>query len=449
MRRIVAASALLALLVTADAARALPDGGRVTISPGVSYMLYSERANADDGLFYGGGFGLMINRNWGFEGLLGYNSTSHDFDGPEGGVLAGTDTDVRYLGFDVRYHLFPQRRIHPYLSLGWASFHYDPDGTGNQETFQGYEGAIGLMMKLRETETQRVSLRLEARNVYTEFGDPIIPEDQYGSNFMLSGMLQVEFGEDWHKDTDGDGVMDRIDDCPDTAPRVIVDARGCPIDSDEDGIFDGIDECAGTPVGAVVDSLGCPTDSDGDGVFDGIDQCEDTPELAVVDAEGCPIDSDNDGIFDGIDQCPNTPSAVRVDLSGCPTIDSEEERTLYDTGTLALALEFESGEADLRAGASADLRVIANAMRKWPDMRLEIGGHTDDRGAEAANQQLSEERAQTVKDYLVDTFTWISADRLEVVGYGEEKPVADNATEEGRAQNRRVEFVILSGGPQN
>jgi len=230
---------------------------------------------------------------------------------------------------------------------------------------------------------------------------------------------------------------------------VVVDAQGCPIDSDQDGVFDGIDIAPDTPLGAEVDSLGTPIDSDEDGVYDGIDQCV-TPPGAVVDERGCGIDSDGDTVFDGIDQCPGTPSGVPVDRdTGCPRVTSDDEREFYETGLYVLSeIEFESGSAEMQAGGTALLRPVAQWMRKWPNLKIEVGGHTDDRGSLEVNQQLSQERAQTVVDYMVDNFDWISSEQMVAVGYGEEKPIADNATEEGRTQNRRVEFQILEGRPE-
>ena len=446
MRSTVLASLLLVLC--ASSARALPDAERVTIAPGIGYMLQSERANADDGLFYGGGFGLMLGRHWGVEGMLSYGSSHAAFDGPAGGLVEDKSLDLRYIGLDVRYHFFPSYRIHPYVTAGWASLFTDPAGTGNQRNSKGLEAGAGVMVRLREGRFHRVSARFDVRDVWVEFGEPLINSDESGHNFLVSAMLQFEYGDDWHKDTDGDGIIDRMDDCPETPLGVVVDARGCPIDSDGDGIFDGPDLCPGTIAGAVVDSVGCPIDSDADGVFDGIDECDNTPVGAHVDERGCPIDTDGDGVWDGLDECMGTPSAVRVDEKGCPVVDSEEEATLYEQGTLVVALEFDSGKAELKPGSHARLRVISEAMRKWPDLQIEIGGHTDNRGSEQNNQRLSLERAEAVQRHLVDTFTWISDARLSAVGYGPAQPIAENDTEEGRAQNRRVEFKLLSGGPR-
>lgn len=440
-----------ALVAPAGPAHALPDGERVTFSPHIGYMFLSERSNADANLYVGGSVGFMFGRHWGIEGTAGYvpGSSLLEFGQiPE--LVPGENVDVRYLSVDLRYEIAHDKAISPYLLAGWHQLRFTPqEKAGAQEAFTGFEAGGGVLWELSETEYYRAQVRLDGRYLLTSFGEPYINEDQSGHSFVTSAGVQVEFGDNWHRDTDGDGIIDRFDNCPDTAPKVIVDAEGCPIDSDGDGVFDGIDISPATPLGAEVDSLGTPLDDDQDGVYNGIDQCP-TPIGAVVDERGCGIDSDGDTVFDGIDQCPGTPSGVPIDrATGCPRVDNDEEREFYRTGLLIMSnLEFESGKADMSAGGTALLRPIANMMRKWPTMVIEVGGHTDDRGSLEANQRISQERAQTVVDYLVENFDWITADRLVAVGYGEEKPIADNATEDGRGLNRRVEFKITGGQPK-
>lgn len=119
-------------------------------------------------------------------------------------------------------------------------------------------------------------------------------------------------------DSDGDGVPDKYDKCPNTPSFIMADANGCPPDEDQDGVGDYLDKCPGTPSGISVDSLGCPADSDHDGVADYLDNCPDTPKKAKVDKQGCPVDTDGDGVFDYLDKCPGTPKGTKVDKEGCP-----------------------------------------------------------------------------------------------------------------------------------
>ncbi len=246
-------------------------------------------------------------------------------------------------------------------------------------------------------------------------------------------------------DTDGDGVLDRDDRCPGTPRGAIVDEFGCPLDSDGDGVYDGIDRCPDTPKGAEVDKKGCPLDSDGDGVYDGLDKCPDTPKGATVDGKGCPSDADGDGVFDGIDRCPNTPKGVEVDAKGCPVETSEKEEEFLDTGMIRESnILFELGKADLKPESKKVLDEIGKVLVQWPDLKIEIGGHTDNQGAEDFNQKLSEQRAAAVFEYLKAEFPKINASNFTTKGYGESAPVASNDTKEGRAKNRRVEFKCLN-----
>jgi len=216
-------------------------------------------------------------------------------------------------------------------------------------------------------------------------------------------------------------------------------------DLDNDGIDDCIDKCAGTPAMATVDEKGCPSDSDGDGVYDGIDKCPDTPKGATVDATGCPMDSDGDGVYDGIDKCPDTPKELAVDEFGCPIKVSETETKFLDTGLISTsAINFKFNKAEVTPESYPVLDEIGEILVKWPELKVEIGGHTDSKGSESYNMKLSGERADAVKAYLVKKFPSLNTGNLTTKGYGEGSPIASNDTEEGRAKNRRVEFKVLN-----
>jgi OOP family OmpA-OmpF porin len=210
-------------------------------------------------------------------------------------------------------------------------------------------------------------------------------------------------------------------------------------DSDGDGVYDDQDDCPGTPRGARVDAHGCPIDSDGDGVYDGLDQCPDTPRGAVVDKNGCPLDSDGDGVYDGLDKCPGTPPNTKVDEYGCP-----ERKAIFEPGKKKLVLEgvnFAIDSAILTVDSYKILDRVVEGLNDWPDVRVEIGGHTDSTGTDAYNLDLSQRRAESVRNYLVKK--GIDPSRLQARGYGETQPVADNGTSAGRAKNRRVELTKL------
>lgn len=240
-------------------------------------------------------------------------------------------------------------------------------------------------------------------------------------------------------DADGDGVVDGVDRCPDTPKGAKVDAEGCPLDSDKDGVYDGLDQCPDTPRGERVNSKGCSEDSDGDGVQDSADKCPNTPRGTKVGRDGCPADSDGDGVTDDRDRCPDTPRGTSVDSKGCPekaAVIPEKQKSLVLEG-----VNFETSSARLQSSSTAVLDRVAEGLKSNPEARVEIGGHTDARGADAHNQRLSRDRANSVRDYLVSK--GVSKSQLETKGYGETKPIADNNTDSGRAVNRRVELKRL------
>jgi len=213
---------------------------------------------------------------------------------------------------------------------------------------------------------------------------------------------------------------------------------GARRDADADGVADRSDRCPETPQGAFVDALGCPTDADGDGVADGIDTCPETPQRAQVDAVGCPTDGDDDGVADGIDECPQTSPGVAVGETGC----SELAAALRQGQAVRVeGVVFEVNSETLTPDSYPVLEQWALVLQDEPTLRIEIGGHTDDDGAEAHNLKLSTRRATAVQEFLVSR--GVDGSQLEVRGYGESQPLGDNATEEGRAMNRRVVFKSL------
>ncbi len=230
-------------------------------------------------------------------------------------------------------------------------------------------------------------------------------------------------------DSDGDGVPDGKDQCPNTPAGAKVDKKGCPTDTDRDGVPDYMDQCV-TPAGAKVDEKGCSLDSDGDGVADEDDMCPGTPAGSRVDDTGCPPDSDGDGVSDAMDQCPGTPEGWSVDTRGCPL------PIVLPSVTFKVA----SAELTPEAKKVLDEKVVPTLLDN-PAVRVLIVGHTSSEGSEAYNQRLSERRAESVKAYLVSR--GVQAARLGTEGRGESEPVAPNSIEAGRAMNRRVEFFVV------
>ena len=236
-------------------------------------------------------------------------------------------------------------------------------------------------------------------------------------------------------DSDGDGVPDYLDKCPDTPSGVTVDTAGCPFDSDGDGVADYLDKCPDTPMGVKVDANGCPLDSDGDGVADNLDKCSGTPKGVKVDANGCPLDRDGDGVPDYLDKCPDVPGLAAN--KGCPEIKAETKKIFAQA---LQGIQFESGKDVIKKSSFSVLDKVVKVMKENPSYDLEIDGHTDSQGVASKNLELSQKRAESVKNYLVKS--GVEASKLTAKGFGQTTPVADNATAAGRAQNRRVEFKV-------
>ncbi len=242
-------------------------------------------------------------------------------------------------------------------------------------------------------------------------------------------------------DTDQDGVTDDNDKCPNTPAGRKVNAEGCELDGDGDGVVDGLDKCPNTPAGRKVNAEGCELDSDGDGVVDGLDKCPGTPKGRKVNASGCEMDTDTDGIVDAVDKCP-TIYAKTAD--GCPPPPEPVVEPAPAAAPQKLVLGdvlFAYNESTLTDNAVETLDKAVASLQQWGNVKVEVAGYTDATGSETYNDGLSMRRAEAVRTYLIGK--GIAADRLTAKGYGEANPVASNDTDEGRAQNRRVELVPM------
>lgn len=238
-------------------------------------------------------------------------------------------------------------------------------------------------------------------------------------------------------DRDGDGIEDRQDACVDRAGDI---PHGCPrMDVDYDGVPDLEDRCM-LAAGDAPD--GCPRpDRDGDGVPDGEDLCAVQAGMAP---DGCPLpDRDGDGWVDFIDACEEEPETINgfEDGDGCPDL---VPANLEELNGVMEGIHFQSGKAHVLPRSLPRLNRVAAVMRGLPEVRVEISGHTDGSGPRQLNLELSEQRANAVRDYLVAQ--GVAADRIETRGAGPDEPLADNKTPEGRLANRRIEFRVITAG---
>ncbi len=245
-------------------------------------------------------------------------------------------------------------------------------------------------------------------------------------------------------DTDGDGLPDpgqgqpHEDKCPNTpGPE---DNDGCPYgDRDGDGFLDNVDQC---PDEAGVEPDGCPPpDTDGDGLIDPEDDCPNEP--GPVSNKGCPIpDTDGDGILDPDDKCIQEPETKNgyQDTDGCP---DEVPKTLKKFTGVIKGIYFDVNKDTIKKKSLPILRSAVKVLKDFPDTRVEISGHTDSDGSREYNIDLSKRRAESVKKFLSDN--GINGSRIETIGYGPDKPIADNKSRKGKAKNRRIEFRLLTG----
>jgi OmpA-OmpF porin, OOP family len=358
--------------------------------------------------------------------------------------------DLMYYGIDatVGYsfmELIKSKTLEPLLNIG-AGYTFLGD-----ESYATANGGLGLNIWF----TENVGLSLLGtykksfgdRNYAGNTSKPDAP-----SYSQWSAGLTFKFGA---KDTDGDGIYDKDDACPDVAG--LKQFNGCP-DTDADGIEDSKDKCpttAGTAqfegcadtdgdgvadpddacpsVAGLKQFKGCP-DTDGDGVTDAADKC---PTVAGPASNGgCPdLDADKDGVIDKEDACPTVPGPASN--KGCPEVT---EKVLQDLKVQARSVFFNSGKSTFKSGDAstiASLDAIKEILKNYPNAKFSIEGHTDSDGSDKLNQKLSEDRANAVRNVLIEK--GVNADNLTAVGFGESKPEASNKTAAGKAQNRRTE----------
>ena len=383
------------------------------ILPSVSYIGVSK--------YIGDGFSV------GARGSLNRIEKLGDFDAD----------DLSHYAIDgtIKYNILKNTVVDPFVEIGGGYTWVDEIGAGT------VNGGIGVNFWF--SDNLGFTLQTQYKHAF---------EDYLVKHFQHMAGLSIKFGG---TDTDGDGIYDKDDACPEVAGLAAF--NGCP-DSDGDGIEDAKDACPNEAGSKEMN--GCP-DSDGDGVADKDDACPNTaglPALAgcpdadgdgVADKDdecpneagpaannGCPWpDSDGDGVLDKDDNCPDV--AGTVANNGCPEVTVEVINTLNEYSKTIL---FDTGKSTIRQESYAVLQNIVDIMKEYPNTTFVIEGHTDSVGRDATNQKLSEDRAASVKSYL--TTIGMESSRLISVGYGESRPIASNNTRAGRQENRRVEISL-------
>ena len=424
-----AAFALLGLvaLSTATAQSDTGDGQRKPfleerpyyISPAVSYIIADGDRGTDDGFGATLSFGKKVTSGLTLE-LVGAFAQL----GTDNGTGLADNGDFQLYGLGVGAMVFPVSNLpnlYSRVNLMIGEANSAPGLVADYDTTIFDVGVGYLFPVARKLAIRAEALyRVDSHNEDQAGIQPNDNSDFYDGVFSLGAIYR--FGETESDrmavDTDGDGVPGPVDQCPNTESGVPVDETGCPVDSDGDGVPDNEDECPETRDGLEVDAQGCPIDSDGDGIRDTEDACPNSPVGAKVLDNGCALFGD----------CRTPRDGEEVDDNGCA----------LNPGFVLRGVKFEFDSERLTEKAKRILDEVSEVLAAYPDVDVDVEGHTDQLGSDAYNLSLSERRARVVKAYLIDKD--IEADRMTPVGYGRSQPVADNSTEEGREENRRVEL---------
>lgn len=348
--------------------------------------------------------------------------------------------------------------VRPYLLAGIGLNYNDVlrgrNDANTREKFTTPNVPLGIGFKFRLDENITFDVETTWNKVLGNFDH----EDSGSGNdaFMFHTIgFTYNFGPK-PMDTDGDGVPDYRDRCPDTPLGVRVDEFGCPIDSDGDGVVDYLDRCPTVPglekfdgcpdrdgdgiedafdkcpdVPGTAEFFGCP-DRDGDGIPDNADKCPDVAGLCQFD--GCP-DRDGDGVPDAIDQCPDVPGTIAN--NGCPEVRADDIDAI---NRMLDKVYFDFDKFEIKAESFDALNKIVNILSENPSYQVLVEAHADNIGSDAYNRTLSGRRGEAVKNYLVSN--GIGESRITSQALGESRPAADNSTDQGRALNRRVEFTV-------
>jgi OOP family OmpA-OmpF porin len=403
---------------------------------------------------FGARLGLHFNRWIGVEAEVGMTPTK-THDGASALWVFG------YRG-NLILNLTDSYVFQPFVLVGMgalSSLNDNSSYSDHNDTWEFLHAGVGFKIGFTPWTGLRVDGRIMGPWTVLGFpkGDRMAAQ---GPDWEALGAIYLNFGEiermqvtvikESSGDRDGDGIPDNLDKCPDQPEDFdgFQDEDGCPdLDNDGDGIPDALDKCPNEPEDkdGFQDEDGCPDpDNDGDGIPDVLDKCPNEPEDkdGFQDEDGCPDpDNDGDGIPDVRDKCPNEPETFNnyQDEDGCP--DEVPAEVKKFTGVIE-GINFKTGSSEILAGSYVLLDRAVKVLQDYRDVNLEISGHTDSRGKADYNRDLSQRRADSVKTYFVQR--GIASTRLQSIGYGPTRPIADNKTSSGRATNRRTEFRLIN-----
>jgi len=392
MRKLLLIPALLGSMAVAD-------NYKYELSPMIGYNIAEGNLGIKNKGYFTGGLEFQINSTKSklSPELSLYYAPSVDYSG-------SGDTDVIRGAFNGVYTYDKLGTVTPFSKVGLGIEGFTTNKNNNNDRFF-FDAGVGAKVNF----TDNLALKLEA--IYM-LKPTTLHAGNADSNLMTLVGLTYSFGAQAQKkspvvtapvavDSDGDGVLDTNDKCPNTPDNTTVDVTGCPVAQDDDN----------------------------DGVLNTLDKCPNTPAGVQVDAKGCKInpDLDGDGVLNAQDMCPDTPANSAVDQNGCPA-------------TITLDIQFQTNSYTVTSDSFANIDKYASFLKKNPNYSAQIVGYTDNRGAASYNQRLSEKRAQEVVKML--EARGVSSSQLSAKGMGEANPIADNTTATGRAQNRRIEAQL-------
>jgi OOP family OmpA-OmpF porin len=371
----------------------------MTLNPGVGYYSFDDDTALDDEAFPSLGLEYRFDNNIAVEGTYIQTETN-----PENNTNA--EYDWSYIHLDALYYFNAGQKLQPYLAAGAGEGTLERSNTDQQE-----ETLLNIGGGLKYFFTPSLSLRGDLRAINSQDEETTAGAATVTLAWLLGGghsssnrQGDFDVAQTETTDSDQDSILDTDDLCPSTPPSIAVDEKGCALDLDQDGIADYRDQCANTEAGIDVDSLGCPQDLDQDGIADYKDKCLGTKQGHIIDEEGC---------------------AVR----------------LTESISMDLNVTFPSNSATLTKEQLPDVEALATFLKRYADTVVVIEGHSDNTGDADYNRYLSQKRADEIRTILVEQFN-VSQERLKAVGYGEDKPVANNGTQDGRHQNRRAVAAV-------
>ena len=375
MKKALSGLALLAASISTVTAEEVDSG--FYIFPSIGYFFLDSDRDADDAPAVTFAAGYQFNNRFSTEAAYGIFSSESE--------ITGKGIDGSYYHIDGLYHLSDSNTLTPFIVAGIGNMDLGTEGSENDDE-TSYNAGLGLKHDL----TNQLSIRTEARMFYGN--------DSNNKDTLLNVGLVYLFGGSSSNDT------------------TEVTSK---YDSDGDGVLDSDDQCPNTTMGADIDSQGCVTATD---------------EVVTAAAVVATIDSDADGVVDSADKCLETPAEAKVDENGC-------QLTIAEPVSQTLHIQFANNSAVVPDDAKAEIKKLSTFMTSYPSTKVTIEGHSDSSGNANYNQDLSERRAKAIAKSLVDEFG-VDGTRVDAKGYGEENPIADNNTAEGRKENRRVVAVI-------